>query len=354
MTGTVGFTPNSSCYPMNLMRKLVRGFAVFSLFGQLLLAADHLGQLKPGASATDLLDGRLTIHFPAEAKIEAMQHGIMAAPESNAEQTRTVIDAGGQRMVIMTYELFTSAGRDFKSSVERETAEFPMKVSVQEWPLASPLSGYAYFPQTPTQSKEANLVMGLFVARSDRAMQALMVYVNPAGARNFAEASTLAKAICKTVAEGKRMLNSGGGERELSSYSGQKAILITLPQGYVATLQNGVDFVVHHIHKITAFGGIPSTIGIYLGDHPEQHNDYTKKTSGNIFGKSVDWYEKAVSKNDESYLVDDAVVSLGSGLWNRDLPSYADVFLTAPDPSGMEELRKVASTLRIGNSKAHR
>lgn len=312
-----------------------------------------LANSNPAATSTDLLNGRLTLHLPAEATIEAMQHGIMSVPESNAEQTRAVIDAGIQRMVIMTYELFATAGQDFRSSVERETAKFPRKVNVQEWPLASPLRGYAYFPQTPTHHKEANLVMGLFVARSDGTVQELMVYVNPEGATNLTEASTLAKTICKTLAEGKKMLDSGGGERQLSVYSSEKAILITLPDGYVATLQNGVDFVVHHIHKITAFGGISTTIGIYLGDHPQPHNDLEEKTTGNIFGKSVDWYEKSVNKSNESYVMDDAVVSLGSLLWNRELPSYADVFLTAPDPSGIEELRRVASTLRVGKSKTH-
>ena len=52
-----------------------------------------------------------------------------------------------------------------------------------------------------------------------------------------------------------------------------------------------------------------------------------------------------------------ALVPLGPSLlghaisWSGDLPSYADVFLQAKDAAGIEELKKVAATLRIGKSK---
>lgn len=326
------------------------GFLIL-LCSQLLPAADRFGQIKLGLKASDLLDGRLTICLPAEARVEAMQHGIMSAPEANAEQTRVVIDAGRQRMVIMTYERFAT-GKDFESQVKQEIAKFPRKIEAREWKLGAPLKGYAYFPVTPAVSEEANLVMGLYVVRSDETVQEVRAYVNPDGAKNFAEASSLAKAVLQTVAEGRKALDSTGGDRELFAYSKESVILITLPSGYVATSQRGPDFLVHHIHKVTGLGSPAETIGIYLGDYPETHNDYVKKDSGALFGKSVDWLEKTERDEGQAVIVDDALVSLRSWFWNRDLPSYADVFLSAEDNAAMQELKKIAATFRIGKPKA--
>jgi hypothetical protein len=331
----------------------------FVLFAGCALAqpASNLGQLTIPAAKTSVLSGRLVVSIPATAGSHAMQHGIMSAPEADQEQTRIVIDAGHQRMVLMVYELFARTGNNFEDAVKTQTLRFPVKVTVQNWPLSSSVRAAAYFPEAPTQDREANLVMGVFVAQPDGSVQSLMWYANPLGAKPSAGALLVAKSMARTIAPGTRALTVSAGERELSGYSQTRSVFIRVPEGYVVTAQQGPDFIVHHIHKMTAFGSPAASIGIYLGDYP-QNREGDKVETSLLFGKQVTWYQKTVKEGDASAITASALVSLRGVAPDSTRPadyepSYADVFLSAPDTATLQELKSVAATLRIGDRKSH-
>jgi hypothetical protein len=319
-------------------------------------AADNLGQLTVPTAKIDALAGRLKISVPAGAKLEAVQNGIMAAPEADYEQTRVLIDAGEQRMVLMVYELFARATADFEGVARKETDRFPMKVNLQKWPLSAPIQAVAYFPVVPTKDRDANLVMGLFVVGSDGSVQELIWYVNPAAAIPFAAALNLGKSIARTITPGTRALDSAGGERELSVPSKTTRIFISVPEGHVATAQYGPDFIVHHIHKVTAFGDPSASLGIYLGDYPSaNHEGFLDQEMVALFGKRVTWYQKVTNEDGSTTIMADALVPLGPSVFGyalpgrSDGPSYADVFLTASDASTVEQLKSIATSLRLGD-----
>ena len=121
---------------------------------------------------------------------------------------------------------------------------------------------------------------------------------------------------------------------------------MTVPDGYVTTRQQGPDFEVHHIHKIASFPSRAS-IGVYLGDHPSSDNDDMKSKGITIlFGTIAHWYEKSTNEGGQTAVYDRALVRLkilpfGGG------PTYADVFLVGKDTAEMDELKKVAATLRL-------
>jgi hypothetical protein len=324
-------------------------------------ASDDLAQLRIAATKTEVLGGRLIVSVPDQAKSRAVQHGIMAAPESDTEQTRIVIDAGEQRMVLMVYELFARAGIDLEGPAQKVTSRFAMKVSLQKWALAAPLRAVAYFPTAPTKNDEANFVMGLFVVGSDGSVQNFMWYVNPQGATQFDAALKLAKSMADTIAPGTRTLDTAGGERELSAYSKTKSVFATIPHDYVITAQQGPDFIVHHINKIVAFGGENASMGVYLGDHPSNNRDgFTKQEKTTLFDKSVHWYQKLDNEDGTKVIMVGATVPLGWSLLGNSVPgtsegaSYADVFLTAVNASNIEELKSIAVTLRIGDRTGQR
>jgi hypothetical protein len=204
--------------------------------------------------------------------------------------------------------------------------------------------GLCALPQSPTQKEEANLVVGLYLIRSDGTIQELGVYVNPEGAQQFSKVSKLADAICATITEGKRSMNTARGDRELSALSKEKVALITVTDGYVVTLQPGPDFTVYHIRKLVKFGEPSMSIGVYFGDHISRHQGYSRKEGGRLFEKNVDCYENITQQYGESSIDDDALVSLDPGAAH----SFADVFLRAGDAAGMQELKKIAATLRYG------
>lgn len=345
------------------------------LSGFSLQGTESLGQLKPGASAADLLGGRLTVRLPPGAKVEPLTPYIMSAPAAEAEETRVELDAGSQRMVIMTYELFCLASEGIEQRISEEFIQEHFKATLRPLALPPPLKAYVYFPQSPTQNEEANFVMGVYLIRSDSTMQQIAVHVNPEGARESAQASGLAVAICATLREGKRPMNTKAGDRELGAYSKEKAALITVPDGYVVTLQSGPDFVVYHVRKLVKFEESPMSIGVYFGDFPSRRDGYSRKENVNLFGKNVDWYEKVTKTAGGPFIDDDALVSLRPedsasaqqpaqggpppippapsrlSLPPSGPPSFADVFLRAGDVAGMEELKKVAATLRLGETQ---
>lgn len=319
-------------------------------------ATDSLGQLTVPKTQIDVLAGRLKVSVPAGARLQPIQHGIMAAPEADNEQTRVLIDAGDQRMVLMVYELFARAAADFEGEAQKETARFPMKVNLQKWAISGPVRAIAYFPVVPTKDQEANLVMGVFVSGPDGSVQNLVWYVNPAGAIQFSAASSLAESIAKTIAPGARALEITAGVRELSIYSKTKSVFVTVPQEYVVTAQHGPDFIVHHIHKLIAFGDPEASLGVYLGDHPSSNDEgFLEQGMSTLFGKRVPWYQKVTNEDGSRMIMARAVVSVGPSLFGyalpgmRDCPSYADVFVTASNASTIEELKSIATSLRLGD-----
>lgn len=194
-------------------------------------AADNLGQLALSNVKTGLIAGRLTVSVPPDAKSAALQKGLMAAPESDYEQTRIVIDAGRQRMVLMAYDEFALAGANFEEEVKKVTSRFDQKVTLKPMSLTAPIRAVAYLPVTPTKDRDANLVMGVFAAQPDGSVQRLEWYVNKDAAAQLGAASKLAQSIAQTIAPGKRALDAAGGDRELL-VSSTKSIFISIPKGY--------------------------------------------------------------------------------------------------------------------------
>lgn len=325
--------------------------ALILLSGLSLQASENLGQLKLGVATTSLLRGRLTVRLPPDAKVEPMGQNIMAAPVSELEQTRVVLDAGPQRMVIMTDELFCLATQDIENKILKSFLQAGFKGAIRPLAVSAPLKAYAFYPQSGPQDEQAILVMSVYLVRSDSTVQSLRFYVNPAAERETAQASRLAETICATLREGARSLNTKHGDRELCAYSQKPAALITVPDGYAVTDQPGPDFVVYHIRKLVRYSEPKTNVGVYFGDHPRRDDGYTHKEDAKLFGKNVEWYERITKDGDESTIEEDALVSLHSlflNLGQSDLPSYADVFLRAGNAVGMQELKRIAATLRFG------
>src|ERR1041385_1783407 len=338
------------------MLKWRAGLILLVLFSMFYAASAQLGQLKLSAKTTDLLNGRLTVQVPAQGQPHAIGRSIMTAPDAVSETTRIVIDSGRQRMVLMAYELFARTDQGFEQAVQKASAQLPVKGRIEEWPLSAPLRGVAYFPVTPTHNEEANLVMGVYAAQADGTVQFVAFYVNRSAAKEFNAASALAGAIAKTIAAGPRRLNSSAGEREFSAYSPKNSILATVPDGYVVTTQDGPDFMVHHVRKMVRLGETAESLGLYVGDHPSSNREGFKETGNAVlFGKQAKWYEKVDTQNGETVYFTSAIVPLGEPKpqGDRDMPSFVDVFLSAGNYPGIEELKKIAATLRIGASKSH-
>jgi hypothetical protein len=287
----------------------------------------------------DLLNGRLRVRLPAGARNEARGHSIMAAPQSVQQETRLVLDAGRERLVVMSYELFATAGDDLAAAVRKYLAEDGATEKIEPLTLAG-LRAIVAVPTTHDLKREAIPVLDVFVASPDSTVQALAFFVNPAGGTDIQGVTELARRSAATLAAGPAKLPSTTGSRVLSD-----GLHITVPAGYVATRQDGPDFTVHHLRKLGPLGEPTTRVGIYLGGHPAyQHKQVDdtpvalKKTAGKLLGQAMEWHTWTRGKPPTQVTTMEAIVPHGSGL-------LVHVFMSAPSEAALAEPKAIAETL---------
>jgi hypothetical protein len=188
--------------------------------------------------------------------------------------------------------------------------------------------------------------MGLYVMRTDRTVQHLLFWVNPAAARELEAWESLARKIAASVSEGETSLASEA-PRELR-FAG---LAVTAPDGYVATNDRGPDFSVYHLRKMTEFGEPPCSLNVYVGGYPKAlpTGPLVKTSDAVLFGASAQWREivrtfpAGYTENSEPVISTEAIFLL-----RRDPPPlYAHIFLESGNSAQTDELKQIAASLRL-------
>lgn len=301
--------------------------------------AGALGTFEPAATTTDVLAGRLRLRVPKAARVEARGHSIMAAPQSVQHETRVMLDAGKERLVIMAVELFETVGADLLAAVREDIADWSQPPAVEALTVPE-LRAVTVVPATHDLKREAILVLSVYVASPDSTVQNISFYVNPAGGGDIKGVTALARRIAATITAGPTKLQNSAGVRQLSD-----GLSITLPEGFSATQQPGPDFSVHHLRKLTPLGQPPARIGIYLGGHPsyqyrqmDEAAPPVKKSAGKLLGKDIEWHSWMRGKAQSEVTTLEAIVPLGSYL-------KMHVFLNAATEAELSALRKVLESM---------
>jgi hypothetical protein len=292
-----------------------------------------------------VLGGRLSVRMPEGAKIEARPFAIMAAPESEAHETRVIFESGQERLVLMVHECFALARDDFEKDVKDLVAKWTGKYRIDPLPL--PVTGLKAVAVVPVnepdhgRSDDATFVEGIFVRSEDRTIQSIDVYVNPAAEKDLKACKTLARQILLSVAPGKKKLDLTPGERRLFAYSKDLEISVIVARNTVATKQVGPDFLVHRLIVLGPLGSDAGNILIYVGGHPD-YQPGANKGEAVIFGKKVEWQS---FQNGESV----------QALCNLAIPGESDlkshIIIQAPNPDQLTILKQAAETLKL--VKAH-
>jgi hypothetical protein len=317
--------------------------------------AGELGKLALDKAATDLLGGRLVMRLPAGARIEARGRSIMAAPESAQHETRVVLEKGEEKLVVMVFEFFALAGPDFEQQVRKELGQLKGKGGAPYaiGPLAtgSPkLRAIAGTAPNLDPERKAALVLGAFLAHPDGTVQYVGFFVNPAAGKDAAGCTALAKRIAATLAPGPRALPRAAGQRGLDVLAKDTELQVTVPANWVASVQPGPDFIVHHLRKLTSYGSPSLGIGVYVGGHPSYQHKQTdgppsKVTvvKGKLFGKDVEWqqWQRGAGKDASTTL--EAIAPLpGKDRLN------VHVFATVADAAVLKEVQPIVATLKVG------
>jgi len=314
-------------------------------------AEGALGNIMLADKPLPLLGGRLAVKMPAGAKIEARNPNIMAAPEAAEDETRIILDAAKERLVLMAYEEYTTTGKDLEKGVRADISlvwgKKADKLKLEKL-AAAPLKGIAVVPPRPDGEEEANLVLAVYVRSEDSTVQYLAFYVNPEGTRDVAGATALARKIAGTISAGKRKLAIEAGARTFSGVADED-LVVTVPEGFAASTQEGPDFSVYRLRKLVALGQLPQSIGIYLGGHPHYHyrqaeepTEKIKTDKRKLFGHETEW--KSWSKGRQT--TTEAIVS-----YPKSKNMYLHVFCSAASEEATSALRTVVETLRVEKRK---
>ena len=318
-------------------------------------AAGELGKLDLDKAPIDLLGGRLAMRFPAGSRIEARRASIMAAPESAQQETRVVLEKGSEKLVVMTYELFSLAGPDFEPQVRKELGGWKGKggapYTVAALTLgAKKLRAFAATPPAFDLSRDAVLVQGLFVAHADGTVQYIGFFVNPAAGKDAAGCSKLVKRIAATLAPGPRTLPRAAGVRGLDVLAVETELKATVPAGWVASVQPGPDFIVHHLRKLQPYGAPSVSVGIYIGGHPSYQHRQTDGPApqvtvvkGKLFGKDVEWQQWKRGTGKDAATTHEAIAPLPG---NERLRVH--LFATVADATLVKEIQAITATLKVG------
>jgi hypothetical protein len=318
---------------------------------------------------TSLLKDRLTLRLPKDARIEARPHSLMAAPEPTEAETRAVLDAGDERLVIMAHELFARGGADPDRSVRvTVAAEFkPPPLKIEPLHLSDKqLKAWTVFPPSLDRSHAAILLLSVYVLHPDGFMQLLNFYVNPAaasgtgcgGLSRVAGAAKLPKApgelptctalvhaIASTLGAGPRRIDSGEGERKLTGRYGDDTFFVKVPAGTGATVQQGHDFTVHRVLLPVDLGATQPRLGIYVGGHPSyQYQQRNTKVSpklkpGKVFGKAISWQVWPMSPED---VMAEVIID-----HPKSPNARIHLFAGAADEEALAPVLDIAATLRL-------
>jgi len=184
----------------------------------------------------------------------------------------------------------------------------------------------------------------VYVASGDHSVQLLSFYVNPDGIADLAGFMALVRQIAASATAGKRQLAFAAKDHEFRG-AGTDKLVISAPEGFVSTTQDGPDFSVYRLREVGDLGGAARSCGIYLGGHPSyQHKQAgiadtnVKNVAGKVLGTTATWH----SWSDGSRFTIEAIVPhpLQSSL-------VVHTFCTAPTEGGLDALRKIAETLRV-------
>jgi hypothetical protein len=315
-------------------------------------SAESLSKLALGEQPIPLLGGRLSVRMPAAAKAQARGHSIMEAPASNEDETRVMVDAENERLVLMAYELYALSGGNLEKAVRAEAANSLGKdaatINLEKLPVAPPLTAVVVVPERQDGTREANLVLGLYVGSGDGTVQYLAFYANPAGARDAAGVAALCRKIAATVSAGSQRLSSQAGARSFPGFINDR-LVATVPEGFVASVQEGPDFSVYRLRKLVRLGEQPSVCGIYLGGHPayihrqtEAPPDKVTPLKGRLLGREVKWQNWSTAKGAMS----EVIVRYPKGKGMR-----MHVFCTAGSLDDVKALQAVAETLSVQEPK---
>jgi hypothetical protein len=301
----------------------------------------------------DLLNGRLMISAPASAAYEKLQaQHIMAADPSEDNETQLRVKAAGTEIVVYVKELFALAPINTEAFFHEEIwgGETPSGATAPgPIALAAPLGAYGVASGSYPHPSGNNVLGCLLVAQADGTAQYVYVMTWDVDATTLKEVSAIAERMVLSLRPGARQeLQSGGRHALAPQLRSGGSLIVELPDDYVLSKNQGPDFTVYDIGRLTPLGEPRGSLGVYVGDFPALHfsrsgltPDGAKQVPVRLLGNDAAWleYETHGTAGDAAWLHRETIVNLGSSAQGQKL----HVFLSAPSNSAdVDSLTRIA------------
>jgi len=302
-----------------------------------------LGQKILAPTTTPLLNGRLLLRFPEGAMLPPRRSSLMGAEESSEEETRAIIDAGSERMVVLTEEWFTLADHSFPERCkEHLLRNFYQDAQFEQISVQHPkLQVYVAIPSRLELQREAIPILFAMIGHTDNTIQKITFFLNPKAAFDQAGALGLALRMLSTLDVGPRQLELQGGTRQMGPFS------LALPEGYALTQKRGIDFEVYRAESVLLWNSDKySRLSIYTGGHPSyQYRQYglrepESRKKGKLLGQDIEWQ---IWKDGEDIRIE-AIVPLS--LTSSTRPTAVHLFMIS-SPLQLFNMIKLAETLQF-------
>ncbi len=340
-----------------LMRMYSVGAALVLSLVSSSVQADEIAKL-PLNKQVKLLNGRLSATLPQSAKIEARGHNIMAAPEAEEDETRVVVEAGKEKLVLIVNELYALAGKDFAENAAKYMSQFQQEKN--QWLISkvpsSSKKGLSYVRATQqgaqeSKSNDSHLLVMAIVANKDGTVQLCSVYANDLAYKDWSKLTITVDQILDSLASGSRSLKLTARTVPAGILEG---LTIKVPGNVATSIQRGVDFTVLHCDELKELGSPETSLGIYCGGWPSFYPpENARKVQDYILGKKIEWLEGAIASGADKGKRFSAQ-ALVPVFTNKTGYTYqAHLFIKSPDQSGVERMKQIARTLtlRKPNSK---
>ena len=271
---------------------------------------------------TPMLHERLRLRLPSIAVVRGMPHSIMAAETSREHEEMIWLESGGARMAIVARELFVREEGDLVSVFSAHTPGGWRLEAAGEVMVATP-------DVMRREGDDANVAYAWWRDASGL-LVAFEVVTDPENARRGG-CVDLARRILGQLAPGER-----APDLMPRTVSLEGGLLVDVPEGFIATIDVGADFLVYRFEHAGPFDGLFASAGIYLGGDPHAPPDRAPAATDVLLEAPVSWFDERSDSGHHR----EALVPLGPG------GGAAHVFFVSTDEDVFAEVYDAMRTLR--------
>lgn len=280
------------------------------------------------AADMPMLNERLILDLPEEARYGQRTTALMAAAPGD-DETLIWIGEEGDRIAVYAKELDVLADADFDKQAREFLDSYNEEAPLYEIKALNADVYYALRKKAPARATGADLFGVALVRHSDGSLIRMQILFAANHVSKPEACRTWAENAFRSMRFGTGSRNSGARKDDINFFN-ELVLEVPVPEGYVRTINPGVDFTYTTYAKLTTWNAPTDYFGIYLGGHPnfEERKDaqIVKSTAA---GKKVTWF--CFSPRPDVYAAECCVRM--SGLLNfGEPPLYMHLIIVAPSP----------------------